>query len=83
MRGVKSVRSVRPEQQQHKKGAGRFLAHLTEDVWRAFCNCTLVCLLGGYSAAVIQILLMMSGDVERNPGPGESRCYGDYDSIIA
>ncbi len=77
MRGVKSMRSVRPEQQQQEKGAERFLAHLAEDVWRAFCNCALVCLLGGYSAAVIQILLMMSGDVERNPGPGESCCYGD------
>ncbi len=67
--------SVRGEQQQ-EKGAERLPVHLAEDVWQAFCKDILVCLLGGYSAAVIAMLLILSGDVERNPGPGESCSYG-------
>ncbi len=30
-----------------------------------------MCHLAGYDVGVIEMLLMMSGDVEPNPGPGE------------
>ncbi len=30
-----------------------------------------MCLPAGYDVGVIEMLLMMSGDIEPNPGPGE------------
>ncbi len=42
-----------------------------KDLCPVLCRCGLVCLLGGYGAGVVEMLLMMSGDVEPNPGPSE------------
>lgn len=44
---------------------------IVDGLRQAFYKCTSVSMLVGYSAIVIEMLLMMSGDVERNPGPGE------------
>ncbi len=61
--------STRPQQQlccgAHEKLVFILLLYCVR--WR----CGLVCHLAGYDVGVIEMLLMMSGDIEPNPGPGE------------
>ncbi len=66
------MNSTRPQQQCLDAKAELVLSlHLGKDLCLVLCRCGLVCLRGGYGAGVIEMLLMMSGDVEPNPGPSE------------
>ncbi len=63
------MNSTRP-QQKPCLGAESELVR-GKDFCPVLCRCGLVCFLGGYGAGVVEMLLMMSGDVEPNPGPSE------------
>ncbi len=66
------MNSTRPQQQQCLDAKAELvLSLLGKDLCPVLCRCGRVCLLGSYSAGVIEMLLMMSGDVEPNPGPSE------------
>ncbi len=74
MKVVRSLRSLKPEQEQETRLDASLRAHVScvaEGFWDALCKCASVCLQAGYSALTVELLLMMAGDVERNPGPGE------------
>lgn len=72
MKGSKAMISIRAEKQQRVGTETELGVSLPgEDLCSVLCRCGLVCLLLGYGAGVIEMLLMMSGDVEPNPGPGE------------
>ncbi len=72
VRGPKAINSTRPQQQQCLGAKAELvLSLLGKDLCLVLCRCGRVCLLGGYGAGVIEMLLMMSGDVEPNPGPSE------------
>ncbi len=62
--------STRPQQQQLCLGTKTKLV-LILLLCLVLCGCGLVCHLAGYDVGVIEMLLMMSGDIEPNPGPGE------------
>ncbi len=47
------------------------VSHLGKKLCLVLWRCALVCHLVGYDVGVIEMLLMMSGDIEPNPGPGE------------
>ncbi len=64
------MNSTRPQQQCLDTKA-ELVSLLGKNACPVLCRCGLVCLLGGYGAGVIEMLLMMSGDVEPNPGPSE------------
>ncbi len=70
-----------PRQQQHVRTTG-VLASLAKGLCHVFHNCTSMPFLVGYAAVVIEILLMLAGDVERNPGPGEWYCQGNFNQCI-
>ncbi len=63
--------STKLQQQLCPGGQAKMLSHLGSDVCLVLWRCGLVCHLVGYDVGVIEMLLMMSGDVESNPGPGE------------
>ncbi len=71
VRGPKTMNSTRPQHQYLDAKAELVLSLLGKDLCLVLCRCGLVCLVGGYGAGVIEMLLMMSGDVEPNPGPSE------------
>ncbi len=74
VKGVRSSRSFKPEQRQKETktdaGLRTHTCLIAEGFWD-LCECVLMCLRAGYCALIVEMLLMMAGDVERNPGPSE------------
>ncbi len=69
---VRGPNSARPQQHQCLGAKAELVLSLFgKDLCPVPCRCGRVCLLGGYGAGVVEMLLMMSGDVEPNPGPSE------------
>ncbi len=73
MRMCVSAISTRPQQQQGRDLQAKLMLSLLEKkLYLVLWWIALLCILAGYGWGVIQLLLMRSGDVERNPGPGKS-----------
>ncbi len=61
----------RPQQQCLGDVAGMVPRLRRRKLCQVLCSCEQACVFVGYGAGVIEMLLMLSGDVEPNPGPGE------------
>ena len=70
---VQELNTLAPRQQQQENSREGVLTHLTKELWKKLCKCVSVNRLRDFCAIVnvTQMLLMLSGDVERNPGPSE------------
>ncbi len=73
MRMCASAITTSPEQQRGRGTQAKLVLNLLEKkLYLVLWWIALLCILAGYGWGVIQLLLMRSGDVERNPGPGKS-----------
>ena len=63
--------TARALQQQRKNGGESTSLHLAKRLWQSLCKHVSSYHLGDDCILVIEMLLMMAGDVERNPGPSE------------